>query len=129
MARVPPLARLSRWLIALGLIVCLSALAYPFLIRNAADAQREIVADLQNRLALLEGIHTDVRTAKDSANVGAEIQSTQVALARVERRLRRRQDELRGVWRLNGRAPMLLFAGLLFVGIGVRLRRFVQYGE
>ncbi len=129
MARVPPLARLSRWLIALGLIVGLSAFAYPFLIRNAADAQREIVADLQNRLALLEDIRTDVRTPNDSANVGAEIESTQAALARVERRLRRREDELRGVWRLNGRAPMLLFAGLLFVGIGVRLRRFVQYGE
>ncbi len=129
MARVPPLARLSRWLIALGLIVGLSALAYPFLIRNAADAQHQIVADLQDRLELLEGLRADVRTAKDSANVGAEIESTQAPLARVERRLRRRQDELRGVWRLSGRAPMLLFTGLLFVGIGIRLRRFVQYGE
>jgi hypothetical protein len=129
MARVPPLTRLARWLIALGLIVVLSAFVYPFLVRNAVDAQSAIVADLHERLRLLEGIRDDMRTAKDSATIEVEIASTQTALARVEQRMQRRQNELRGLWKLNGRGPMLLVAGLLFVGIGVRLHRFVQYGE
>lgn len=129
MARVPPLTRLARWLIALGLIVVFSAFAYPFLIRNAVDAQGEIAGDLHERMALLEDIREDMRTADDSVTIEAEIESTQAALARVEQRMQRRQNELQGVWRLNGRSPMLLVAGLLFIGIGVRLHRFVQYGE
>lgn len=129
MARVPPLTRLARWLIVLGLLVALSAFAYPFLVRNAVDAQREIAADLHERLRLLESIRDDMRTAKDSTTIDVEIASTQAALARVEQRMQRRQNELGSLWRLNGRGPMLLAAGLLFIGIGVRLHRFVQYGE
>jgi hypothetical protein len=129
MARVPPLARLARWLIVLGLIVMLSAFGYPFLVRNAIDSQREIAADLQARLELLQDMREDMRTAKDSTIITAEIESTETTMNRVQQRMRRRQYELRDMWRFNGKGPLLLVAGLLFAGMGYRLHRFVEYGE
>jgi hypothetical protein len=109
--------------------VVLSAFAYPFVVSGAAESQQEITDSLADRLEFLEGILDDAITPADSVAIAAEVDQTKDALARAHRRLERRRNELDGIWRWNGRGPMLIVAGLLFLTIGIRLRRFVQYGE
>ncbi len=129
MSRKPPLERLARWIIGLGVIVLLSAFGYPLLVSGARESQEEITADLAERLEFLEGILDDAITPEDSAAIVVEVDLTKEALGRAHRRLDRRRNEYAGIWRWNGRGPMLIAAGLLFLGIGIRLRKFVQYGE
>lgn len=129
MARKPPLERLARWIIALGVIVILSAFVYPFLVSGATESQQEITDGLADRLEFLEGILDDAITPEDSIAIAAEVDLTKDALARAHRRLERRRNEYESIWRWKGRGPMLIVAGILFLGIGVRLQRFVQYGE
>ena len=128
MARNPPLERLARWIIALGIVVILSAFGYPFIVGGAMESQQEITDGLADRLQFLEGILDDAITPEDSVAIAAEVDRTKDALARAHRRLERRRKEHDGFWRWSGRGPMLIVAGLLFITIGIRLRRFVQYG-
>ena len=129
MPRKPPLERLARWVITLGLGVILSAFGYPYVVGGALESQTEITVRLADRLEFLEGILDDAITPADSVAIAAEVDRTKDALARAHRRLERRRREHEGIWRWNGRGPMLIVAGLLFLAIGIRLRRFVQYGE
>lgn len=107
----------------------LSAFAYPFIVSGAAESQQEITDGLANRLEFLEGILDDAITPADSVAIAVEVDQTKNGLARAHRRLERRRREHEAIWRWNGRGPMLIVAGLLFLGIGIRLRRFVRYGE
>ena len=127
--RKPPLERLARWIIGLGIVVALSAFGYPLLVSGAMESQEEITESLAERLEFLEGILDDAITPEDSAAIAVEVEQTKEALARAHRRLDRRRSEYEGIWRWNGRGPMLIAAGLLFLGIGIRLRKFVQFGE
>lgn len=127
--RMPPLARLARWVVVLGIIVAFSAFAYPLVVRGSVDSQQEIVDALSGRLEFLERIVDDAVTPADSVAIAGEIASTRAALDRTQRRLERRQQEYADIWRWNGRGPMLIAVGLVFLGIGIRLNRFVQYGE
>ena len=129
MARKPPLERLARLVIGIGVVVILSAFFYPLIVKGAVESQQEITNELADRLAFLEGILDDAITPDDSVAIAAEVERTKNALARAHRRLERRSNEYEGIWRWNGRGPMLIVAGLLFLGIGIRLQRFVQYGE
>ena len=129
MKRKPPLERLARWVIVLGVIVILSAWAYPFIVSGAVESQQDITTGLASRLGFLERILDDAITPADSIAIAAEVDQTKDALARAHRRLERRRTERDGIWHWNGRGPMLIVAGLLFLTIGVRLRRFVHYGE
>ena len=129
MSRQPPLARLARLLVGLGIVIALSAFGYPFVLNNALQSQQEITGVLVARLEFLENALATAITPDDSVAIAVEVDRTKDTLARAHRRLYRRQQEYRGIWRFNGRGPMLIVVGLLFVGIGVRLHRFVQYGE
>ncbi len=129
MSRQPPLARLARLLVGLGIVIALSAFGYPFVLNNALQSQQEITGVLAARLEFLENALATAITPDDSVAIAVEVDRTKDTLARAHRRLDRRQQEYRGIWRFNGRGPMLIVVGLLFVGMGVRLHRFVQYGE
>lgn len=129
MSRQPPLARLARLLVGLGIVIALSAFGYPFVLNNAIQSQQEITGVLAARLEFLENALATAITPDDSVAIAVEVDRTKDTLARAHRRLDRRQQEYRGIWRFNGRGPMLIVVGLLFIGIGVRLHRFVQYGE
>jgi len=128
-SRQPPLARLARLLVGLGIVIALSAFGYPFVLNNAIQSQQEITGVLAARLEFLENALATAITPDDSVAIAVEVDRTKDTLARAHRRLDRRQQEYRGIWRFNGRGPMLIVVGLLFIGIGVRLHRFVQYGE
>lgn len=129
MSRQPPLARLARLLVGLGIVIALSAFGYPFVLNNALQSQQEITGVLAARLEFLENALATAITPDDSVAIAVEVDRTKDTLARAHRRLDRHQQEYRSIWRFNGRGPMLIVVGLLFVGIGVRLHRFVQYGE
>jgi hypothetical protein len=129
MSRQPPLTRLARLLVGLGIVVALSAFGYPFVVKSAMESQQQITADLAARLEFLEGALATAITPRDSVAIAVEVDRTKETLARAYRRLNRRQEEYRGIWRLNGRGPMLIVVGLLFFGMGIRLQRFAQYGE
>jgi len=129
MSRQPPLTRLARLLVGLGIVVALSAFGYPFVVKSAMESQQQITADLAARLEFLEGALATAITPRDSVAIAVEVDRTKETLARSHRRLDRRQQEYRGIWRLNGRGPMLIVTGLLFFGMGIRLQRFAQYGE
>lgn len=129
MSRQPPLTRLARLLVGLGIVVALSAFGYPFVVKNAMESQQRIADDLAARLEFLEGALATAITPNDSMAIAVEVDRTKETLARAHRRLDRRRREYGGIWRFNGRGPMLIVVGLLFIGVGVRLQRFVKYGE
>jgi uncharacterized protein HemX len=129
MSRQPPLTQLARLLVVLGIVVAVSAFGYQFVVKNAMQSQQQISGDLEARLDFLENALATAITPDDSVAIAREVDMTKESLARAHRRLSRRQQEYRGIWRFNGRGPMLIVVGLLFFGIGVRLHRFVQYGE
>lgn len=129
MSRQPPLTQLARLLVVLGIVVAVSAFGYQFVVKNAMQSQQQISGDLEARLDFLENALATAITPDDSVAIAREVDMTEESLARAHRRLSRRQQEYRGIWRFNGRGPMLIVVGLLFFGIGVRLHRFVQYGE
>jgi hypothetical protein len=129
MARKPPLERLARWIIALGIIVIVSAFTYPLIVKGAAESQEEITDGLADRLEFLEGILDDAISPEDSVAIAIEVDQTKDALTRAHRRLDRQRNQYEAIWRWNGRGPMLIVAGLSFLAIGIRLQRFVRYGE
>jgi len=127
--RTPSLATLARWLVALGVVTIFSGGGYTFIVKGSVHNQGEITERLADRLEFLETALDNAIAAKDSVAIAEEVERTKNSLARAHRRLDRRQAELEGMWHLNGRGPMLIVAGLVLVGIGVRLRRFEAYGE
>jgi hypothetical protein len=96
---------------------------------GALESQEEITTSLADRLEFLESILDDAISPEDSIAIAKEVSLTKDALGRAHRRLDRQRVEYGGIWRWNGRGPMLIVAGMLLLGIGVRLRRFVHYGE
>ena len=129
MRQTPSLATLARWLVALGIVTVLSGGGYTFLVKGSVHNQGEITESLTDRLEFLEAALDNAIAAKDSVAIVEEVERTKDSLARAHRRLDRRLAELESMWHLNGRGPMLIVAGLVLVGIGVRLRRFEAYGE
>lgn len=131
MRRIGGTPRIYRWLFVIGTVLLLTPAALTYSTASSVAAHREWVDGLHREVDSLDARRTH---AEDDADP---------RLGEYERNLARRADELKkaqeqlartehaqdSLWRGSGRGPLLLVAGIALVVLGLRLRRFEQYGE
>ncbi len=131
MRRIGGTPRLYRWLLVIGAVLLLTPAVLTYSARSSVTAHREWVDGLQRDVDSLDTRRADADADADPrlAEFERELVRGVDGLNRAQRRLAEAENARDSLWRVNGRGPLLLVAGIALLFLGLRLRRFEQYGE
>jgi hypothetical protein len=131
MRRVGGTPRLYRWLLIIGTVALLAPAMLTYSAASTVAARRERVDGLQQQVDSLDTRRADAEADDDPrlAEYERDLARSTGALERAQQQLTRAQRAQDSLWRLDGRGPVLLFAAILLLLLGYRLRRFEQFGE
>lgn len=129
--RIGGTPRLYRWLIVLGAALIASPLALTAGAYGTVASYREWQASLSRTV---DSLTTLTRSAEQTGDPALPEYETALAsraaeLERSARRLEGAQRSAARLWHVNGRGPLLVAAGAALVLLGLRVRRFEQFGD
>jgi hypothetical protein len=129
--RIGGTPRLYRWLFVLGAVVMASPIVLSVSAYGTVSSYREWTTDLSRSIDSLTSVRGEAEASGDPRLPEYEtaLAGRTAQLERARSRLDRAQRHAALWWHANGRGPLLLAAGAALVLLGVRLRRFEQYGE
>lgn len=123
--------RLYRWLLVLGIVTMASPVPLTISSHGTLASYREWALTVSHTVDSLTVLRNDAETAGDPnlPQYATELADRTAALDRAMRSLDRAQRRAEQLWQLNGLAPLLLATGAGLLLLGLRLRRFEQFGE
>ena len=129
--RIGGTPRLYRWLLVLGAAVLASPVLLTASAHGTVASYREWTTSLTEAVDSLRVLTRDAEAAGDPAlpEYDAALADQAAELDRAVQRLDRARRRAGELWHLTGRGPLLLAAGAGLLLLGLRLRRFEQYGD
>ena len=123
--------RIYRWLLVLGVAILASPVLLTASAHGTVASYQEWTASLTQAVDSLRVLTRDAEAHGDPAlpEYDAALADRTAELDRAVHRLDRARRGARQLWRLTGRGPLLLAAGAGLLLLGLRLRRFEQYGD
>jgi hypothetical protein len=122
------LHRLYQWLFVIGIAVLFAPPLLSLSTRSAVRRNQEWAETMNWTLDSLAAIRDTTTAPARVAWLDDAMEVTRTGLARAEQQLANARDLSDSMWRWNGRGPLLLVTGGIFVFIAIRLRRFERYG-
>jgi hypothetical protein len=129
--RIGGTPRLYRWLLVLGAAVLASPVLLTASAHGTVASYQEWTTSLTEAVDSLRVLTRDAEAAGDPAlpEYDAALADQTAELDRAVHRLDRARQSARQLWHVTGRGPLLLAAGAGLLLLGLRLRRFEQYGD
>lgn len=128
MARQGMLHRLHQWLFVLGVAILAAPPLLTLSAKSGVARNGAWAATMDRTLDSLAAIRDTATDADQIVWLENALTVTRNGLATAELHLTRSRSMLDTLWTWNGRGPLLLVVGVLFLAIGFRLRRFARYG-
>lgn len=127
-ARRGILHRLHQWIFVLSIVVFAAPPLLTLSARSAVTRNRAWSATMDRTLDSLTAIRDTATAADQIAWLDDALAITRRGMANAEHQLANSRTLLESMWRWNGRGPLLLVVGAMFLLIALRLRRFERYG-
>lgn len=128
MARHGVLHRLHQWLFVLGVVILAAPPLLTVSAKSAVTRNGAWAATMNRTLDSLAAIRDTATDSDQIAWLDHSLTITRNGLATAEFHLARSRSMRDTLWTWNGRGPLLIVVGVLFLAIGFRLRRFARYG-